>query len=369
MDHERIFTETPKIAIWQRIDILTTHNGVIEELTRQSQLAGLGLNDELLNEKAKGITFCIRSARDLFNQSDARNLTPSIISIYYGTYNLLSALLIANVNNPLTLSDVENFSKNGGHGLKSIYRTATGNIAENEFIYCCPNGFFKEYLDRMLFDTKKIITPNYYRKIDKVPEEQIHKIVSLKELLARIPELKNIYSEIFKEQPYYLNYYASKNYKVEPASFKVSINKFQNTEYLEADLINNILSIPEEYQFEYRKKTNKDSSKEEFRCDDVLAQYITLKPKYNSPIAASCTLKPLLTIDDVFLLYFKLFYLLSIWVRYRPNLWREVYEGKYDHFRPLFSILQESAERILPNLFLNKFYKRNILFASHSYLS
>ncbi|WP_047790343.1 YaaC family protein [Tenacibaculum mesophilum] len=370
MKYERIFSETPKSSIWDRIDILTTINGTKEALKYKCEKQNVPINEELITNKAKGIAFCLRSAKDLFKQSNSKNLTPSLTSLYYGTYNLLSAILIGDINNELTLESVEKFSKNGGHGLKSIYQPETENLAKDEFIYCCNNGFYKEILKNFGYKVNEIVTLKNYSKIEKVPDEEKQKLISLKDLLSRVPELKNIYVELFKEQPNYLNFYGTKNYeKKDKDYYHISVNENQNSYYLNSDLINDILSIPSEYKFEYKKERPDSTLDERFYCENIPEDFIQRVPKYHSPIAINCSIKPILGIDDVLLIYFKTFYILSIWTRYRPNLWREVYEGKYDNYRSLFSILTESAERIIPNLFLNKFYGRTFTFASHSYYS
>lgn len=367
MKNERIFTETPKTAIWDRIDILTTFNGVKQELEAKCKILNIDLTEELIIEKSKGVAFCLRSARDLFAQSNSKNLTASLTSIYYGTYNLLSAILIGDISNNLTLETIEGFSKNGGHGLKSIYKSKIENLANDEFIYCCNNGFYKELLKNFGYKTENIVMSKNFKKIEEIPAPELSKLISLKDLLSRIPELKNIYTEIYKEQPNYLNYFA--HYGENNEIYKISVSENQNTDFLKSEQINELLSLPSELIFEYKKERPDSILKEEFICEKVPRDLISQKPKYNSAIAVNCTIKPILEIDDVLLLYFKLFYILSIWTRYRPNLWREICEGKYDHYRSLFSILTDSSERIVPNLFLNKFYERNFLFASHSYWS
>ena len=370
MKNERIFTETPKSSIWDRIDILTTINGTKEALKEKGKKENLPIDEDLITNKAKGIAFCLRSARDLFKHSDSKNLTPSLTSIYYGTYNLLSALLIGDVTNDLTLESVEKFSKNGGHGLKTIYESKNSNLSENEFIYCCKNGFYKEVLKSFGYKVEDIVTQKNYSKIEKIPLEEKQKLISLKDLLSRIPELKNIYVELFNEQPNYLNFHASKNYdKKDKDYYNVSVNEYQNTYYLKSENINDILSLPKAYIFEYKKESPTSTLDERFYCENIPSDFIQREPKYHSAISIACTIKPILGIDDVLLIYFKTFYILSIWTRYRPNLWREIYEGEYDNYRSLFNILTESSERIIPNLFLNKFYDRNFLFAGHSYWS
>jgi len=369
MKYERIFTETPKTAIWDRIDILTTFNGVKKELESKCQTLQIQITEELLQKKSKGVAFCIRSASDLFKQSSSKNLTPSLTLLYYGTYNLLSALLIGDVSNQLTLENIENFSKNGGHGLKTIYKPNAENLEDNEFIYCCNNGFYKELLQNLGFKLASIVMSKNYSKFADIPQDETHKLISLKDLLSRIPELKNIYLEIFKEQPNYLNYFAKKMYGTNEGLFEVSVSEFQNSDYIIDTQINSILDLPKEYIFEYRKENPQSTLIEEWRCEKILGSHLSQKPKYHSPIAINCTIKPLLTIDEILLLYFKLLYVLSIWTRYRPNLWREINEGKYDHFRSLFSIFTDATERVVPNAFLDKFYNRSFTFASHSYFS
>lgn len=369
MNYERIFTETPKTAIWNRIDILTTLNGVRNQLIEDCQLQGRDISNELLIEKSKGVAFCIRSARDLFTQSNSKNLTPSLTSLYYGTYNLLSALLIGNVSNEFTLADIESFSKNGGHGLKTIYNSGVANLENNEFIYCCNNGFYRELLTFFGYNIEQIAMSKNFKKEADIPASEVEKLISLKDLLSRIPELKNIYIEIFKEQPNYINYYSETLFGKDKGNFSVVIGEQQNSDYLTAEHINDILSLPDNFIFEYKKENSASNAQEKFICEKISSDVLDSRSVYRSPIASECVIKPLVTIDDTLLLYFKLLYILSIWTRYRPNLWREISEGEYDQFRSLFSIFADSTERIIPNLFLNRFYGRDFIFAGHSYWS
>ena len=178
MKYERIFTETPKIAVWDRIDILTTLNGVKQQLELQCSQSGINLSEELITEKAKGVAFCVRSAKDLFEHSSSKNLTPSLTSLYYGTYNLLSAILIGDVKNKLNLETIESFSKNGGHGLKSIYNSPTQDLANDEFVYCCNNGFYKELLKNFGYNVENIVMSKNFKTIKEINPEEIYKLIS-----------------------------------------------------------------------------------------------------------------------------------------------------------------------------------------------
>ncbi len=74
-------------------------------------------------------------------------------------------------------------------------------------------------------------------------------------------------------------------------------------------------------------------------------------------------------IDDVLVIEFMLLYVLSIWVRYRPALWREVNEGALDQFRALVTNLLIVVERTAPNTALDRLYGQEFLFAPFSYFA
>lgn len=59
--------------------------------------------------------------------------------------------------------------------------------------------------------------------------------------------------------------------------------------------------------------------------------------------------------------------MLSIWVRYRPALWRELTEGKYDIYKSLISNFLIVVERIIPNIALNRIYEKEFLFSVFFY--
>lgn len=362
---ERIFTETPKHSLWDRIEILTTFNGVKAELLRKNIKSGNNLSDEVINEKSKGIAFCVRSAKDMFSPMSFSSHTPRLTNLYYGVYNMLCALLLSDVNNNLTLVEIENFSKNGGHGLKTIYEESNNEIENSEFVYICKDGFFPNLLKYWNYETPDVSMLKNYKKLNEVPENEKDKLFSLKDLLSRIPELQNIYVEIFQEQPNYLHYYSETKFHLFEHKYIIKIPISKNSKFLDLNQINNILGLSDKYQF----KRVEDRYGDYFICEEEISEVeISHSPLYNSPLSTSVTILGLKSIDDSILINFQTLYMLSIWTRYRPNLWRKVCDGEYDHLRSLFSIYIDSVERVMPNLFLNSFYGRRFIFASHSYI-
>lgn len=362
MDYERVFTSEPIRAMWNRMDILTTVSGVKNFLKEKCRTTNIVLDEEIINEKAKGIAFCIRSAKELFKTPIDANLTAACISYYYGTLNFLSALLLAKLDNKMLLSDIEKTTKYG-HGLKLLYNEPEDNFI-NDALVIMENGFFYKYLKEYGYDVKKI---SFQGKIpyslNEVPEEKRDKLFKVKDLISRIPELKNIYIEIFREQPKYLSYSPDHSNQDE---IEITFYYYENSPFLTKSDIYDILNWPESIELIETNVYNERAIKTKEKIKKGLVP--SEEKLYHSDLANSCFIKPILSINDVMLIYFMFLYDLSIISRYRPKLWRDILEGKLDIYRSLITNFLMSAERILPNIFLNKFYNRNFIFAGHSYL-
>jgi hypothetical protein len=115
MKHERIPTDNPIRQIWNRLEILSSVSSAEKFLREKLDSSGLDIPEQLIQEKVKGLAFCIRTARDYFQTPIEGNITSACLSFYYGTFSLLKALLIANVNNSINLETIEKFTLNG-HG-------------------------------------------------------------------------------------------------------------------------------------------------------------------------------------------------------------------------------------------------------------
>jgi hypothetical protein len=92
------------------------------------------------------------------------------------------------------------------------------------------------------------------------------------------------------------------------------------------------------------------------------ASILAEKSRYRSVMTQPCYVKPLIGLDDPLYFSFLLLYTLSIWVRYRPSLWREVTEGNLNSFRPLVVSFLIVVERVVPNIVLNYLYEREVRF-------
>lgn len=363
MNYERIPTENPIRDIWNRFELLTSLSGANIYLKRKAKKAGIGLKKKLLDEKARGIAFCIRSANDYFRVPIEGNLTSASLAFYYGTFSLLQALLLAEISNEITLTEIESYTS-FGHGLGSIF-DSDKQFPKSEYLFILNDGFFAKYLGQFNFKISELAVSKKYRKINEVQKEDEHKLITVKDLVSRIPELKGMYLEIFREHPNYLTYDYPTNLEIK--EYKIKFRRdYYNSPYLTEKQIYEILNWPQTIKIEKAEEENKKI----FETVDKIGRDLVDKLKikmYRSITALDCCVKPLLGIDDVLCFDFMFLYLLSIWVRYRPELWREIIEGKYDMFKPLLSNFLIVVQRVVPNMVLERLYNKRMLFAGYSY--
>ncbi|RAK05269.1 YaaC-like protein [Halanaerobium saccharolyticum] len=362
MKFEKVLTDDPIKEMWNRLDILSTISGakkfLKERINEDSEIS-----EEILEDKAKGIAFCIRSAREFFQTEIDHNMSTASISFYYGTFNFLSALLLADIENNYTLKDIEKFSSYG-HGFKLFNNTDEEKILKRDNLIVNSNGFFYKFLKELNYDENLISMQGKYYSLEEVEEEEKYKIIDIKELISRIPELRNTFIEIFNEQPLYLNLNCRYNLTDQELFVKFPFDK--NSPYLSDEDIYQILDWPNDIELSQKIETSRLKI---ITRDKINKNIIPDKKElHKSVLCYDCYIKPLLGIEDIFLIYFMFLYVLSIWTRYRPNLWREIVEGRFDIYRPLITKFLTSSERILPNIFLNKIYNRRFLFTGHSYL-
>lgn len=361
MEHERIPTDNPIRHIWNRIDILASISGAENYLNNKAMSASLDIDKELIKLKALGLAYCIRTAREYFQTPIEGHITSACLSYYYGTFSLLKALLISEITNSVTLETIENFTL-FGHGLGAVEDDKVG-FPHSEYLMVLSNGFFNKFLDINGYDTKQIYVSKRIKSLkDQISDDDRSKLIPLVDILSRIPEIKGIYVDLFKDQPNLLNM----DFYLQPdkSETDLSVPIYPNSLYLSEKHILDILDLPKDFVF-----SREDRYGEEIFRSNIHRDYLEGKSNYRSVMSYDCYVKPILGINDVLLIDFMLLYELSIWVRYRPALWREIIDGKHDMYRPLFTNFLISVERIIPNIVLNRLYNKDFLFAGFSYLS
>jgi hypothetical protein len=359
MARERIPTDQPVRHLWARFGVLESVSGARQFLTRREADAGVSLDDGLIEAKAQGLAFAVRSAREYFGVPIEGNLTNACLAFYYGMLSLLQALLLGEVENSLALTDMERFT-NKGHGLRALH-VPEAPFPTSERVMILRDGFLPRYLRAHEYPVEidAIAVERGYGNLNEVPEAETDKIVPISGLIGRIPELLSVYVQLFDEPPQYLGIQI-----VGPLNAaRIHFPYAGNAPGLTPERIREMLSWPSTIAF-----TEDESS---LRTNDPqdIASTLSTRTRHSTVLAYDSYVAPLMGIDDVFVIEFMLLYVLSIWVRYRPALWREINEGALDQFRALVTNLLIAVERTAPNMALDRLYGHDFLFAPFSYYS
>lgn len=358
MIYERVPTDNPIRHIWSRFEVLSSISGTRAFLLRQAAANGHPVPSELLDAKARGIAFSIRTASEYFLRCPGPSLTSSGLASYYGTLYLLEAMILSDTSNTLSLPSLEEFTS-AGHGLGIL--TVPGiPFPTNEQLFILPNGFLPRFLRSLGYDLSPVTVAKRYKDYAAVPASDRSRLFSVKDLLARVPELREIYLEIFREQPAYISFVCEDGRGSDTVS--LTCNRYQNSKYLTEQHIRDVMQWTADVQL---VKTPDAIT----TAEPLARTMFNRKTQYRSVLAYDTYIQPLLGIEDALVIKFILLYALSIWARYRPALWRDIVEGEHDLYRPLFTQLLFAVERVVPNDVLNRIYNVDFNFVPFSYLS
>jgi hypothetical protein len=221
------------------------------------------------------------------------------------------------------------------------------------------NGFFPRFLRSAGYevDVGSVAVSRRYEALTDVPREEEDRIATVRDLLARIPELQSLYVEMFDDEPAYLLY----DRVGSDAACRLHFQRRKNWSRMNEAWIRKIMGWSESISLE----EDAQEVRTEFR---PVTDFELEKPHATVMADTSCVL-PILGIRDVFLVEFVVLYVLSIWARYRPALWRDVSEGDQADFRAIVANLLSVVARTLPNEVLDRIYGRKFLFAGFSYFS
>jgi YaaC-like Protein len=358
---ERIPTDDPIRLLWTRFGTLESLSGAERHVRRRAASADVEIPPDLLARKAQGLAFAVRSAREYFRIPVEGNLTVTSLAYYYGTMSLLQALLVADPHNDLALAEMEQFTRLG-HGIGMLSDDAEG-FPDGEYVFLLTNGFLPRFLRVQEYAVRigDVAMARNYRTYDEVPEVERSRLINLKALFARMPELLSTYIELFDQQPEFLGI---ETVGSDPQA-RVHFPALGNSPHLTPELIRQRLDWPEEIELEWSAPDNS------FRTAPAQAVTPLLEGKkpYNSVLAYGSYVTPLHGVEDVLVMQFLLLYALSILVRYRPALWREISEGDLNEYRALITHFLIVVERVVPNEVLNRIYEREFLFAPFSYVA
>lgn len=318
------------------------------------------LNQDIIKRKAIGLSSAIESAVGFWNQkSDSLNL--KILSRYYALLHFTIAEQVSSLENNYGLKEIQKHTEYGGHGLGTI-RNEEASFPENFYSYVKNGGHFFSYSKFLDYDVKKIRIEKRIRKYSEVAKEDKLKLVSLVDLLRRIPELQPLIEEYFNLSPLSFQIsYSNKNRKKNSIEGKNKISYLSintKTELTDLDFFNNLdLPFKKIYQ---EDKSDRSRYMAELEHNSEVEWYNHLK-LYKSSYCGTSLIVPMYeNVQDYTTINFMLMYSLSIIVRYLPDLWYEINNGELDHIASLLKYYLSIFDKVIPLKILERITGKKI---------
>lgn len=364
-----IISEHPLQDIWNHLSQYESTKLALKLIQRR---ANTTLPPTLAEKKALGLAYCLRNAREYLQQTEVP-WTTRLLNGYYGMMALTGALMIADPNTPFTLQDFEGFTKKG-HGLSNI--DSDQPFPEGQRLYVTHQGLFQEFAKYLQIDLSQI---NFKRRPETL--EDLHKHadrhLSLGSLLARIPEVAGLYFNVTGKpplcSPFELEY---------PPVNGTAYTAWQVTEVVEDTQAPDaypfglcfLLTSPHHHTLEDCSAMQKDFQHlhlvERTSTGQIIRGFVLADseeaclakiPRHQSALAkASWFDAPFGEVKDMLAVHFMLTYHLSIIVRYRPSLWREITEGQLDDYFSLIRQYHQVFTRVVPQMVLERLEGRDV---------
>jgi hypothetical protein len=192
-----IKAENPLLSIWARLDQFASTNLAEKMIKRRAKDQAIEISDETVVTKGIGVAFALRNASDYFRAVPFESLNKRILSLYYGGLALSFAEMLASPKGPADLDEIEGYTK-FGHGFYTLGTELRGFSELGVGIIA--TGFLPRWVDFLGHDVSGY--PREKAKSDdgvsKLPPDTF---CTLRELLSAIPEIADLFSEVFDSEP------------------------------------------------------------------------------------------------------------------------------------------------------------------------
>lgn len=354
----RLTAENPLDAVLARLQQFTSTTLARKLVERRAEAEAQCLSPETISSKAIGIAYSMRGALDYIVPTPRDALNRRVLGLYYGAMALAQAEMLASPSGPTDLEHVERMTRNG-HGLNAL-PTQQGGFADLHIVVRT-GGFFPEWMKFLGLDIS-----DYREKKPKAKD--IHKLVqtnvacSLRDLFASMPEINDLFAEVFGGPPGWVSvaddpYANGEAYMLGAKAEKVGsayVQFFDRSGKVTGDKLKWAgWPLAEIRQVENHKGTG---AVFRGRVDHAgHDSFRTVLPTFTSPFVNSTALLLFPTVGGIWqyrTIAVVTLYALSIMVRYLPSAWRRIEGGDEDHYLALVQASLAVWERLLPEHFL-----------------
>jgi hypothetical protein len=349
-----IKAENPLLSIWARLDQFASTNLAEKLIRRRGNDQGIELSDETVTSKGIGVAFALRNASDYFRAVPFESLNKRILSLYYGGLALSFAEMLASPNGPADLDEIEGYTK-FGHGFYTLGTELRGFSELGVGILA--TGFLPRWADFLGHDVSGY--PREKAKSDDgVSKLRPNMFCTLRELLSAIPEISDLFSEVFDTEPSWILPVADMNAN-QPRPFQ-SHAPLHST-YIQlvdrSGLIDQKRLETVTWPIAELSRISGQGKGQVFRVrvdHSESIYWFDALPIHRGPFenSGALLLPPLGDLNEYRVIAMAILYALSILVRYMPRTWRRVEGGDLDQHLALVKTSLGVFERILPQEFL-----------------
>lgn len=191
-----VLSESPIEQIWTLLSMWESPEIAKKLISSRAIKDNLRISDEMLNSKARALAYCIRTARENI-LGPTESLTLRMVANYYGCMWFASAMMVADPHTNVDLPRLERFTR-FGHGLGNVSFQG-GAFPDSEFVYVKEHGFFPQFIKWISPNVRMesvILRQARVEDYEDISEENKPFAMSLSDMFARIPELKDTYEYI-----------------------------------------------------------------------------------------------------------------------------------------------------------------------------
>ena len=348
-------SETPIDAIWLRLRQFQSTKLAQRMITSRDARAGVLPGGVLASERANGVAFALRNAADYFESSRTRTISQRVLSLYYGTMAFAFAEMLASPNGPDTLVEIEERTKQG-HGLYVIDGSEPDDLG-TMVVGTIRSGFFGYWMEQagVALEGIPAAKAKTWTHAQALGGESW---LTLEGLFARIPEIADLFVEIFPGPSWWLepNHHDSANAGMNESFVRPVVTRTYAalTDSSSRLSLEDVATFPGPISEVARMPAGRHGRRFRAAIDHDADQiWWDALPLHTSALAPTALIKPIFGNVGIYrAICFVLLYALSIIVRYRPSVWRRVQEGDLDHLRVLIEAFLVVVERVLPEHFL-----------------
>ncbi|WP_186062013.1 YaaC family protein [Burkholderia gladioli] len=366
---ERIVAADPIGATRLRLNRLMSHRLCADAIVARNNTP---IDPDVLEKKAQGMAWAVRSGLGYW-EAEGGGLNSRVLSRYYAMLQLSIAEQVGSADDKDLLPAIQRHTE-FGHGLFTS-RNTNGQFPDGLVVGCTQSGHFTSYAKYLGIDLTPFIFTKKPKNFAALDSEGLAKVVSLTDLLLRVPELQTSARALLGRPALSVHVgHSGKNMKLRLERTQAHIKQTGAFTYADPGLpgemdetwlciyppsvgdptpIIDAFGLPFTDVQEETDNEGRTSLSVLFMHPKGKHWHECLKT-YKSAYCGTSLIAPFWGIDDPFVLHFVILYAFSIVVRYLPELWHEIEDGPLDHLRSLLDEYLVILDHVMPEMIVER---------------